>query len=162
MKKLFILILILITLFTPIKKQFTIINGNTGKFVYLDDIEKYKNFYITFIHSVNRTPVNEYYKIVDDRIILYKTSFYSYGAGMSDGSDIPNSIMTFNENGLVQLDLYKEFNEITYYVGTFANHTLHFGDKELMLKDLLEPKSPAIFSIKKVSIYTIITKIILP
>lgn len=119
--------------------------------------KKFEDFNIRFIHSVNRTPVNEYYKIDNNKFILYKTCFYSYGAGMSDGSDIPNSSIHYNDDGLIEIEsLNKEFEKVTYYVGTFANHTLLAGNKEFMLKDLIEPKCPAVFEIKKVSIYTMI------
>jgi hypothetical protein len=151
-----ILALFLIIIFFPFQSKFIISNGNTDEIVYLGDLKDYETFYVSFIHSVNRTPVREYYKIVNDKFISYRAEFYSYGAGMSDGSDIPNSKLTHSENGLVELELNDEFEKITYYVGTIANHTLHFIDKELMLSDILEPQSPAVFHIKKVSIYTIL------
>lgn len=157
MKKLIaILVLFFVIIFFPFQSKFTISNGNNDEIVYIGNIEDYRTFHISFIHSVNRTPVLEFYRIVDDNLVLYKAEFYSYGAGMSDGSDLPNSKLSHGEHGLVILDFNDEFEELTYYVGTIANHTLHFGDKELMLTDILEPQSPAVFAIKKVSIYSIL------
>lgn len=157
MKRLFaILILFLFIIFFPFQSKFTISNGNTDEIVYIGNLEDYTTFHISFIHSVNRTAVREYYKIEEDKFILYKAEFYSYGAGMSDGSDLPNSKLSHGEDGLVILDFNNKFKKITYYVGTIADHTLYFGDKELMLKDILEPQDPAVFKIKNVSIYTIL------
>lgn len=157
MKKLIlILVLIIIIVFFPFQDKLVISNGNTGEIVFMEDIDEYNTFYITFIHSVNRTPVNEYYKIIDNKFLLYKAEFYSYGAGMSDGSDIPNSKLSHSEDGTAHLELEEEFEEFTYYVGTIADHTLHLGNKELLLKDILKPQTPALFQIRRVSIYTIL------
>ena len=161
-KSLFIVLLILITLiifFIPLIEQFTISNGKTDKIVFSDSIDNYKEFYISFIHSVNRTPVNEYYRIEDNKFFVYKTTFYSFGAGMPDGSENPNAHMKFNENGLVEIDnIDRELKEFTYMVGTYANHTLHAVSKSFKLEKYVEPQEPALFKIRRVSIYHILRR----
>jgi len=156
-----IVIIILTILFIPVFTQFTISNGETGDVVFCDSPEKYERFYISFIHSANRTPVYEYYKTTGKKIIAYKTTFYSYGAGMPDGSDNPDAEFSF-KNGQVQIDnINKELDEFTVLVGTCADHTLHVGNESFKLEEYIEPQHPATFSIKKVSIYTISRRFIL-
>lgn len=159
-KLLFLVFIILFIFFVPYTEQFTISNGNTGKIVFFDSIDNYNNFYISFIHSVNKTPVNEYYRIENNKFIAYKTTFYSYGAGMTDGSENPNTQIKFNDDGLVEIDnINRELSEFTYMVGTIATHTLHVGNKSFRLDKYVEPQKPALFKIKKVSIYHILRRI---
>lgn len=161
-KPVFIVLLILFVLiifFIPLIEQFTISNGKTDKIVFSDNIDNYKEFYISFIHSVNRTPVTEYYRIENNKFIVYKTTFYSFGAGMPDGSENPNTHMKFNDNGLVEIDnIDRELKEFTYLVGTYANHTLYAENKSFKLEKYVEPQKPALFKIRRVSIYDILRR----
>lgn len=165
MKKLsFTVIIILIALvifFVPLIEQFTISNKKTDQLVFFGNVDDYKDFYISFIHSVNKTPVNEYYRIENNRFIVYKTTFYSYGAGMPDGSDNPNIQIIFNDDGLVEIDnINKEFSEFTYMVGTYAEHTMHTANESFKLEKYVEPQEPALFKIRRVSIYHILRRIL--
>lgn len=150
---------LVVIFFIPMFESFTITNKNTGEIVFSDKLDNFQSFYISFIHSVNRTPVNEFYKIENKKFIAYKTTFYSYGAGMPDGSENPNAKMTFNKDKLVEInDLNREFNEFTYMVGTFAEHTLHTDNVSFKLEKYVEPQQPASFQIKRVSIYHILRR----
>lgn len=158
-KILFVLIIFIIILFTPIIEQFTISNGKTNNIVFSGSIDNYKSFYISFNHSVNRTPVNEYYRIENNKFIAYKTSFSSYGAGMPDGSENLNADMTINNNGLVEINnINREFFDFTYMVGTYAEHTLHTEHESFKLEKYVEPQKPAVFKIRRVSIYHILRR----
>ena len=119
-------------------------------------MEKYKEFYISFIHSVNRTPVNEYYSVSKDKLILEKTTFYSYGAGMPEigeyGGGEPHIV-----NGMVHLDnIHKEFEKFTYFSGTYANHSLNTDNGKISFSKLVNPQTPVTFEVKKISIITLL------
>ncbi len=164
MKKIILLVLaaaffLIIILFVPFIEQFTISNQKTNNIVFSDSIDNYKSFCVSFTHSVNRTPVNEYYRIEGNKFIAYKTTFYSYGAGMPDGSENPDAEMKFNDDGLVEINnINREFSEFTYMVGTYAEHTLHTENASFKLEKYVEPQEPALFKIKRVSIYDILRR----
>jgi hypothetical protein len=162
MKKLLLVILVILTIlitFVPTIEQFTISNGNTKNIVFSGSIDNFKKFYISFTHSVNRTPVNEYYRIENNKFYVYKTTFYSFGAGMPDGSDNPNAHIVFNDNGLVEIDnINRELSEFTYMVGTYADHTLHTENESFKLDKYVEPQEPAVFQIRRVSIFDILRR----
>lgn len=156
---LLVLIVFIIILFIPIIEQFTISNDKTDNIVFSDSIDNYKSFYISFKHSVNRTPVNEYYRIEKNKFVAYKTTFYSYGAGMPDGSENPDADMTINDDGLVEINnINREFSEFTYMVGTYSEHTLHTENESFKLEKYVEPQKPAVFKIRRVSIYHILRR----
>ncbi len=147
----FLLLLIIILLNVPVLNRFTISNGRTGKIVYIDNIENIREFSVSFKHSVNRTLVNEFIRIQGDRFVVYKTTFYSYGAGMPEYDANSKQVIIISD-GIVQIEnIDRELDNFTYMVGTYADHTLSFKDKSIKLSELVEPQKPAHFKIQKVS-----------
>ena len=147
----FLLLLIIILLNVPVLNRFTISNGRTGKIAYIDNIENIREFTVSFKHSVNRTLVNEFIRIQGDRFVVYKTTFYSYGAGMPEYDASSKQVITISD-GIVQIEnIDRELDSFTYMVGTYADHTLSFKDKTIKLSELVEPQKPAHFKIQKVS-----------
>ncbi|HPW40664.1 MAG TPA: DUF1850 domain-containing protein [Bacillota bacterium] len=143
--------LIIILLNVPVLNRFTISNGRTGKIVYIDNIENIREFSVSFKHSVNRTLVNEFIRIQGDRFVVYKTTFYSYGAGMPEYDANSKQVIIISD-GIVQIEnIDRELDNFTYMVGTYADHTLSFKDKSIKLSELVEPQKPAHFKIQKVS-----------
>lgn len=154
----FFILSAIIFLFVPLIEQFTISDGNTNKTVYIGNIDDFRYFHIGFLHSVNRTPVNEFYKIDKNKFIAYKTTFYSYGAGMPDGSDNTDADITF-KNGMVEINnIDRELNKFTYMVGTYADHTLYADNTSFKLEKFIEPQQPAVFQIKRCSIFNILRR----
>jgi len=140
----------------PMFVKFTISNGKTGEIVYIDDVFYAREFVVSFRHSVNRTPVNEFIKIQGNKFIVYKTTFYSYGAGMPEYDLQGKQKITIND-GLVQIEnIDRELESFTYIVGTYAEHTLNYMNKSIKLSEFIKPQSPAFFSITKVSPFELI------
>jgi hypothetical protein len=140
--------------------KFTISNGKTKDIVYIDDIDNAKEFVVSFKHSVNRTPVNEFIKIQGNKFIVYKTTFYSYGAGMPEYDAKSGQKLTMVD-GLVQIEnINLELENFTYLVGTYAEHTLSYKDKVMKLSDYIEPQNPAFFRVKRITLFELIKKAI--
>lgn len=151
-----LVVAIIILLNVPMLSRFTISNGETGDIVYIDSISNAEEFVVSFRHSVNRTPVNEFIKIQGNKFIVYKTTFYSYGAGMPEYDPKSNQKLTIKD-GLVQIEnIDLELKNFTYRVGTYADHILSYKDKTMKLSELIEPQKPAFFSIKRISLFEII------
>jgi len=150
------LALLIILLNIPMFDRFTISDGKTGEKVYIDSISNAEEFVVSFRHSVNRTPVNEFIRIQGSGFIVYKTTFYSYGAGMPESDpDIRQKVTV--KDGLVQIEnIDRKLENFTYMVGTYADHTLSYGGKSIRLSTLIKPQNPAFFSIAKVTPYELI------
>lgn len=154
-----IVIISIVTFFIPLIYQFTITNGKTNNIVFCDSVDKYKNFYISFIHSVNKTGVNEFYKIEENKFIIYKTTFSSYGAGMPQVGEIPGAKIKFNDDGLVEIsNINRKLDQFSYMVGTIAEHTLFSDNESFKLEKYIEPQGLALFEIKRVSIFDILRR----
>lgn len=151
---------ILVLINIPILNRFTISNGKTGEIVYIDKIENMGEFAVSFKHSVNRTLVNEFIRIQRDRFVVYKTTFYSYGAGMPE-YDINSKQTTTISDGIVHIEnIDRKLDSFTYMVGTYADHTLSFKDKTIKLSDIVEPQKPVNFRIRKISFIELISYIL--
>lgn len=150
------LVMTILLLNMPMSSKFTISNGKTGEIVYIDDINNAGDFVVSFRHSVNRTPVNEYIRIQEGHFVVYKTTFYSYGAGMPEYDAGSGQKVTIN-NGLVQIEnMNRELENFTYMVGTYAEHTLSYKDKNIKLSELIAPQKPAFFSINRITPFELI------
>lgn len=150
------IILLVLLLNLPLSDRFVISNGKTGEIAYIDDIDNVKEFVVSFRHSVNRTPVNEFIKVQGNKFIVYKTTFYSYGAGMPEYDAQSKQKVTIND-GLVQIEnIDRELESFTYMVGTYADHTLSYKDKSIRLSELVEKQNPAYFSIRRITPFELI------
>ncbi|OGO79532.1 MAG: hypothetical protein A2Y23_09695 [Clostridiales bacterium GWB2_37_7] len=151
-----ILVLAILILNVPILDRFTISNGKTGEIVYIDNIDNVKEFVVSFKHSVNRTPVNEFIRVQGNKFLVYKTTFFSYGAGMPEYDSGSGEKLTLN-NGLVQIEnMNRELENFTYLVGTYADHTLNYKDKSMKLSELIAPQNPAFFSVGRITLFELI------
>lgn len=144
-------VLIVLILNFPMFERFTVLDGKTGKIAYADEVDNVGEFVVSFRHSVNRTPVNEFIRIQGNKFMVHKTTFYSYGAGMPESDESGRQKVTIN-NGLVQIEnIDRELSSFAYIVGTYADHTLSYKGKSLRLSEYVKPQNPAFFCIKKIT-----------
>lgn len=116
-----------------------------GKIVYSREILDRK-FTLTFVHSVEKTPVYELYEIQEDGSLhLYETRYSSLGAGLpSDGEGGFEM-----ENGLFRVKVSRVFKEISLRVSFLDGHGLIFENGEtVMFKDIAEANEPLILFCK--------------
>ena len=151
-----LLVFAAILLNIPMFEKFTISDGKTGDIVYMDSTQNAKEFVVSFRHSVNKTPVNEFIRIQGNGFLVYKTTFYSYGAGMPEYD--PNSKQKISiNNGMVQIEnIDLRLENFTYIVGTYADHSLSYKDINFKLSTIIKPQNPAFFSIARISPFELI------
>lgn len=148
----------MIIFFAPMFDMLTITEAESGRIVFVSRKSENKEFYTSFIHSVNRMPVYDYYKIIDNHFLLYKTSFYSYGAGMPDFEDYKQKPVL--KDGMVHIDnLNIEMDSFSLFVGRVANHSLYIDNKVYKLSDFIEPGKTAHFKIQKVSLFVLLRRL---
>lgn len=115
-------------------------------------------FHIEFTHSVNKTPVREYFRLLDCGIMLKRAEYSSLGAGMPILPETDSSEILFAEDTIIldQINLCSEM--ITYRIGDISRHTLHIKDQAWLVGDFKPDKSAFVFSQQKVSLFMYITK----
>ncbi|MBQ6311848.1 MAG: DUF1850 domain-containing protein, partial [Lachnospiraceae bacterium] len=94
-------------------------------------------FSITFIHSVNKSPVTDYFEVREDGIYGVKTVYYGFGAGVQTEL-LEGQTLTYGEDGSMIISGTEiKMDNLIYRVGTVSDHvlTLENGD-EISLREL--------------------------
>lgn len=110
-------------------KNIILYNYNTNEKLATLPISKNGHFYIKFNHSVNMSPVIDYYRFDDNNVIsVYKTIYYNYGAGVE--TELENDeVLTYGEDGSMIIDnINKTINPLTYYLSNIYDHKLSIDD----------------------------------
>ena len=143
MKKIIVLLALIIILFIPIFPKLLINNK-------IFDIEK-KEFIISYTHSVNRGRVRDYYIIKSKYIILSKTRFMSYGAGIPE----PEKRQKFRETeDYIEIsDINRKIDNLYLFVGTIANHKIEIDEKKIELKEIFKPQENIKIEYKILSLF---------
>ncbi len=112
-------------------------NGNTGAVYASYPLSDGEEFSITFIHSVNKTPVTDVYDVDGDgKVRLLRTVYYDFGAGVPFDLN-EGETLSFDDNGAMIIDgINREIPDFLIFVGTVSDHTLQIGDSQISLRDL--------------------------
>jgi hypothetical protein len=98
-------------------------------------LEENGEFAIEFIHSVNQSPVREFFGAENGSIRLRAVRFSSFGAGMQ--SDLEGDLIMSRDGDAMVLSGYKtSFKELAYIVGTVSDHLLFINGETVSLREL--------------------------
>ncbi len=107
-------------------------------------------FCIGYTHSVNKGRVHDYYIVEGRSIVLIRTEFVSYGAGMPEPEDAEGAVFVVGDGSYSMNHVRNLGREFFLAVGAIADHSLAFagndgtygGDaSEFFLKDFFEPRT---------------------
>jgi len=135
-----IILVALGVLFAPVCRRFAVIEEKTGRLVYCCKIKPGDFFQITYTHSVNKTAVDEFFKIeADYGILLTKTAFRSFGAGIPYEIE-PGQKLTVYPDRTEISGLNLRIPKLLLKVGVIADHKLIVNRRTLPLKQLTRPQ----------------------
>ena len=160
MKKIIILLLSLLLFITiiPIFPRLVLesVKDNNNKYIY--HLEK-KEFIISYTHSVNKGRVRDYY-IIDENgnIILDKTTFVSYGAGIAEPENNGNIII--KDDNIEINNINRIIKDFYLFVGIIAEHSITIDNNEIMLKSLFKPQTNINIKYRNVSLIELIKNMI--
>ncbi len=81
-------------------------------------------FSIGFIHSVNKSPVTDYYEIRKDGIYVVKTVYYGFGAGVQTELEEGQTLEYGKDGSMIISGFDRRMDDLVYFVGTVSDHTL--------------------------------------
>lgn len=151
---LFILIIILLVLFLPIK---VLLATDYKTNIYMKAWKvKEDTFSIIYTHSVQLTEVIETYDIHGEKIILKESYFKSYGAGLP--ATTPYSF-EITDRGFRIYNINETMDNLIYRTGAeIANHRIIIGNEEYKFLDFSKPRSGIKFRIKRIPLGVYIVK----
>jgi hypothetical protein len=137
----------------PAVRQFLIIDYKTDKILYASGVKPGDKFSITYIHSVNKSPIEDQFIIEDDfSIMLQKTIFRSFGAGVPSTPDDGSRYVFFKDRIEVP-DINRKIDNLLLFVGIIADHHFLMNGKDLKLNELSPPQRSVHFLIKKITVH---------
>jgi len=92
-------------------------------------------FAIEFIHSVNLSPVREFFQIEGSLIRLASVRFYTFGAGIQTDLE-EGQTLSRDGDALVVSGYRTSFKELKYIIGTVSDHLLFINGECVSLREL--------------------------
>ena len=104
-------------------------------------------FSIGFIHSVNKSPVTDYYELRKDGIYVIKTVYYGFGAGVQTELGEGEKLEYGEDGSMIITGFDRKMPDLVYIVGTVSDHTLVLNEKDTVsLRDLCGRNAKVRFS----------------
>ena len=101
------------------------------------------NFYTSFLHSVQKTPVREYYTLAPENgFLLTAAEYSSYGAGLpfleSDGH------YEVRDHQFVITEMNRSVEQINLIYFDFIDYQLHYQNKNIDFAEYFSPSGESI------------------
>lgn len=109
-------------------------HGRTGERLAAYRLAPEERFAVTFIHSVNKSPVTDVYEIRDGQLYVVETIYDSFGAGM-ETTLAPGEHLSYRDGAMVISFDDHPVGEVRYVVGTVSDHILTLKGREISLRD---------------------------
>lgn len=111
-------------------------NADTGEIIAAYPMHDGDEFSITFIHSVNKSPVTDVYQIRDREIYVVRTKYFSFGAGVQTEVEAGQTLEYGPDGSMIVSGFNQRIDKLSYIVGTVSDHTLEIGGETISLRDL--------------------------
>lgn len=110
-------------------KYLLVLENSEGKNLYTVPMSDGGEFAIRFIHSVAKSPVTDYFILKEGKVVLDKTIYHDFGAGLPHKPEKGQEMKS--ENGELSITGFnREIPELSLRVGRVADHTLLIFGKE--------------------------------
>ena len=131
----------------PGKTQYLIlVNERSGKALYAAEASDGTEFSISFIHSVNFSPVTEHYQIIDGQIYLTALRYESFGAGMP--TELTEGQKLSHEHGQLLITGFdRMIPRLCYFISRIDGHAFQINGVSAPLNTLDEPGEPVLFAV---------------
>lgn len=114
----------------------TLSNRDTGQIYSCYRMAEGDIFSIGFVHSVNKSPVIDYYEIRNKKIYVIQTKYYDFGAGVQTEIEDGQKLSYGDDGSMIVSGFNKEMDDLVYCVGMVSDHTLTIGERKISLRDL--------------------------
>ncbi len=139
-------------LFIPVSRQFVVTDDRTGEILFSTAVEPGDVFGMKYIHSVNKSPIEDVFEILDDNsIMLKKTIFRSFGAGVPYELE-EGQLLDVRDDRIEISNINRQIDSYLLKVGTIAEHTLCINDLEIRMDSLTRPKRTVRLEVRSVPV----------
>ena len=120
---------------------------STGHIYASYPVEDGDTFSVEFIHSVNKSPVRDYYQCRDGEIWNTRCVYYGFGAGVEEIL-LDGETLSYGDNGeMIVSGIDHRIDPMILVVGTISDHTLYLANETVSLRDLCGRSSKVLFTV---------------
>ena len=128
-----------------------LLHDQKGNLLYEYPLTEGACFGIRFIHSVAKSPVEDWFCQQNKKLFLEKTIYHDFGAGLPYKPE-KGEQMTFGNGHIVISGIHREIPSFDQRVGRIAEHTLLYEEggtrQEKKLSDFVPPGCAITFSLE--------------
>lgn len=130
------------------RQTLVLYNTETGDVIRTFSVSEGSEFSVSFVHSVNLSPVTDVFVVKDGRLYADRTVYSAFGAGVQSTLE-PGQTLSYDKNGnMVVSGFNTVFPEVKYIVGTVYDHVLVIGDETVSLTELCGKNAHIAFKLK--------------
>lgn len=130
------------------EKIFLLKDADSGEVYLKVPVKEGDIFSITFVHSVNQSPVTDEFLVLEEGFKSHRTLFTSFGAGMETGTE-EGQVLMYEEDGTMVLSGFQNhYERFQLIVGTVSDHMLKISGKEISLRELCGKNASVEISIR--------------
>lgn len=149
-------VLLAVVLFLPLFKGVTITDYKAGRILYFHAAAAGDIFSVHYIHSVNKSPVEDFFVIGNNNeLILEKTVFKSFGAGVPASSEDGGELKVYNDR-LEVTGINRRIDNFLLFVGVTAEHRFKIAEDEFPLRSISRPQRNLVIRMDKISLVSFI------
>lgn len=150
----FFVCIVLLLFFLPVWNRFVVENADTGKIYYLYRGVGVLEFSVSYIHSVNKSRITDFFSF-DEKggVVLVSSRFSSFGAGVASYPEENSSFFSNKKNYIDYEGINRPIDNLVIFVGTEAKHSLEVSpdNKSILLEELAPVQTRLGFSMRKIS-----------
>ncbi len=141
-----------------VKYDWLFIKTNQGEIVKVAPIASHKEFFIRFTHSVALTPVDEFFVADAGQIVLKRTIYHDFGAGLPHMAEGAQK-MVFEDGKITISGFDLRMQTLHVRVGRIAKHIIYLpnvfanGFVSIRLDTFVKPGQALALSVEKMSFW---------
>ena len=129
-------------------KKIVLCYSDTDEIIASFEGDEGTEFSVEFIHSVNKSPVKDVFRVENGQIVAARTIYSAFGAGVQTEIE-DGQKLEFDEDGnLVVSGFDIVFPRVDYLVGTVSDHILEIQGESISLRDLCGRNAHVYFAIR--------------
>ncbi len=137
--------------FYPVKKQLVVENAESGTILYSAGCGPKMGFGISYIHSVNKSKITDFFTIDEDgTVFLVSSRFSSFGAGVASSPE-GTGFFSIEKDEINYSGINRKIDDLVVFVGTVADHHLILPESDIKLIDIAPAQTSLRFRADRLS-----------
>ncbi len=123
-------------------------HADTGQIYFKEPLEADGVFSVSYTHSVNKTNVEEYYRLEKGSLYLFKARYRSFGAGVATEL-APGQTLRYEDGYMGIENIHYQLPDLIYKVGTVSDPLIHIGQQTWHMKELAPSLTSVRFTVQQ-------------